>query len=155
MNSFLLYTIPVPCLISGDSPGDCSFLHVNEYSIFLNYPFIYAQLFIFILFLLVFLFIKTEKQLIKHDLGQKWCKIEKKEVKQRRNGCKKYKYMQFNCLKLCRQLDSFKIEFKVCKKMFLGRAPGVLPGAREHAGRKKLTPADHDQSCMVQPEKMR
>ena len=71
MNSFLLYRIPVPLVISGDSPGDCSFLHVNEYSIFLNYPFMYAQLFIFILFLLVCLFNKTEKQLIKHDLGQK------------------------------------------------------------------------------------
>ena len=83
-------------------------------------PFIYAQLFIFILFLLVCLFNKTEKQLIKHDLGQKWCKIEKKEVKQRRNGCKKYKYMQFNNLNQYIQLESIKTELVMCKKLFVG-----------------------------------
>ena len=41
-NSFLFCSIHFSFSISGDSPDDDTFSHVNEYSIFLNYPFIYA-----------------------------------------------------------------------------------------------------------------
>ena len=70
----------------------------------------------------------------------------KKGVKQRRNTRKNLKHRQFKCLKRCRHLDSYKIEFMVCKKMFLGRAPGVLPGAPGSTGARREQKIDPSRS---------